>query len=194
MKYQSAIWTAVSFVLLLAACDKAPEGKKTDDHGHDHGPGSDHTHDHSNADSRGVIARLIGPDGKDAGFIELKLHDDKGDLELWIGQDAKITTPFDVPLDSQIKVKLTDKGNRTVDLRVRNRDKNEDEDGKPNLRNGKTNYFIFPGDSGQDASWLKGSTFTATTEVSIQADGKTYTTPNFVLRPHSHGSGPDHKH
>jgi hypothetical protein len=182
----------VSFVLLLSACGKKPDAKKKDDHGHAHGPGN--SHDHAAGDARGVFARLVDQDGKDAGFIELKLHDDKGDLELWIGRDAKIATPFDVPLDSRIKVLFSDKGNRTVELRVRNRDKNEDEEGKPTIRDGKTNYFIFPGDTKEDASWLKGETFSATTQVSVEADGKTYTTPNFVLRPHSHGSGHDHKH
>ena len=37
---------------------------------------------------------------------------------------------------------------KVVELRVRNATKNEDEDGTANVRAGKTNYFIFPGETG----------------------------------------------
>jgi hypothetical protein len=180
----------IAVALLTAACDKAKDDAKKDDHGHAH-EGGGHAHDQG-AGSGGVVARLVGPDGADAGYVELKLHDDKGDLELWLAKDAKIATPLDLPLDAKITVTFVDKGNRTVELRVRNRDKNEDEDGKANVREGKTNYFIFPGDSGQDASWLKGSSFLATTKVTLQSEGKALTTPAFVLKPHTHGD--DHQH
>jgi hypothetical protein len=178
---------AVGIALVLLACDKPADSKKKDSHGHGHG----HGHEHGEADD-GVVARLTDAAGKDVGFVRLKLHDDKGDLELWLARDAKLTTPFDIPPETKITVTFADKGGRTVALRVRNRDKNEDEAGKPNVRDGKTNYFIFPGDSGEDASWLKGAGFMATVKVSFESDGKPFTTPAFVLRPHTHG--PDHSH
>ncbi|HBP18002.1 MAG TPA: hypothetical protein DEA08_09440 [Planctomycetes bacterium] len=120
------------------------------------------------------------------------MHDDKGDLELWLARDAELAQPFDLPLDATITVTFTDKGNKTTTLRVRNRDKNEDEDGKANVREGKTNYFIFPGDTGEDATWLKGADFLATVKVAFTAEGKEHTTSPFVLRPHTHGDGHAH--
>ena len=153
-----------------------------------------HGHDDAGSESSGVVARFTGPDGKDAGFVRLKLHDDKGDLEIWIARDAKFAEPFDLPLDSKVTVTFVDKGGKSVELRVRNRDQNEDEEGKATVRGGRTNYFIFPGDSGQDASWLKGVAFLATVKVGFEADGKSQVTPAFVLRPHSHGDGHDHAH
>lgn len=137
--------------------------------GHDHGGGS-HDHDGGGA-SDGVLARFTQGEEK-VGYLRLKLHDDKGDLELWLARDAELAQPFDLPLDATITVTFTDKDNKTATLRVRNSDKNEDEDGKGNVREAKTNYFIFPGESGQDAAWLKGADFLATVKVAFTADGK----------------------
>jgi hypothetical protein len=139
-----------------------------------------------------------GPhDGVPAGFadglghLELKLHDDKGDLELWLTKDEAGQSPYDLPLDARITVTFGDHGGREVALAVRDGERNEDEDGQPNLRDGKTNYFIFPGDTGADASWLMGSDFVSQVFVTIEADGKTFITQPFELRPHTHGAG-DH--
>lgn len=120
------------------------------------------------------------------GHLELKLHDDKGDLELWLAKDEKMATPYDLPLDASITVTFADHGNKAVSLAVRNREQNEDEDGTPTLRDGKTNYFIFPGDTGADASWLMGADFVSQVTVKIEADGKTFVTQPFELRPHTH--------
>ena len=49
---------------------------------------------------------------------------------------------------------------------------------------GKTNYFIFPGESGQDPEWLKGEDWRGTVKVAFDADGKTYACDPFVLVPH----------
>lgn len=151
-------------------------------------------HEHGHEDS------AHGPhDGVPAGFadglghLELKLHDDKGDLELWLTKDEAGQSPYDLPLDAQITVTFGDHGDRKVALAVRDGERNEDEDGQPNLRDGKTNYFIFPGDTGADASWLMGSDFVSQVFVTIEADGKTFITQPFELRPHTHGAG-DHEH
>ena len=70
---------------------------------------------------------------------------------------------------------------------VRNTDKNEDEEGVPNMRGGATNYFIFPGESGQDPEWLVGETVTSwrgTVIATFEVGGKAYTSEPFVLVPH----------
>jgi hypothetical protein len=149
-------------------------------------PLSGHGHEHGDSPHHGVVAAFHGPDGKEAGHVELKLHDDKGDLELWIARDAKIAQPFDLPLDAAIRVVFIDHGSREVTLAVRDKDRNEDEDGTANIRDGRTNYFIFPGDSGQDATWLKGKEFQSIVTAAFEHDGRTYTSEEFVLVPHTH--------
>ena len=59
-------------------------GLPLDGHGHEHVEGPHH----------GVPATFAG--GGVSGHLELKLHDDKGDLELWLGQDIKLAKPFDL--------------------------------------------------------------------------------------------------
>ena len=139
------------------------------------------------------ILSFQGPNGAIVGYVELKLHDDKGDLELWIATDEAIETPFDLPLSAEIEVVMHDHGNKAVALKVRNTDRNEDEDGTPNNRDGKTNYFIFPGDTGADASWLMGLDFASDVTVTFSKDGTTYTAGKFHLIPHTHAAG-DHAH
>ena len=146
-------------------------------HGHAHGAGDGHTPHH------GMMAAL--PHG--AGHLELKLHDDKGDLELWLTKDAEGDEPLDLPLTSVIRVTLVhDDKPKTVELRVRDSDKNEDEDGQPNIRDGKTNYFIFPGDTGSDASWLQGKQFKSKAVVAFDLSGEEVRSARFELVPHDH--------
>ena len=164
---------------------------------HSHG-GPGHSHDadtpsHHHGPHDGMVTAFRRADGTVAGFLELKLHDDKGDLELWLARDEAITQHHDIPLDGKIYVTLKDKDDKTVTLQVRNKAKNEDEEGKPNIRGGKTNYFIFPGDTGADASWLKGLDFKSETIVNFQVDGKKYASDVFTLIPHTH-TGPGHAH
>lgn len=120
------------------------------------------------------------------GYLELKLHDDKGDLELWLGQDPRMATPFDVPVGTVVSVTLLDRGDRRVELRVRNSERNEDEAGTPNIRASRTNYFIFPTRDDEDASWLRGKDFSSRTTVEFEAEGKRYRSPVFLLHPHHH--------
>eukprot|EP00930_Biecheleria_cincta_P030424 TRINITY_DN21076_c0_g1_i5.p1 TRINITY_DN21076_c0_g1~~TRINITY_DN21076_c0_g1_i5.p1 ORF type:complete len:464 (+),score=73.59 TRINITY_DN21076_c0_g1_i5:62-1453(+) len=135
--------------------------------------------------SGGVLSPIEDADGKLAGFIELKLHDDAGDLELWLCKDGAMSQPLDFPAATDITVTFPTHGDRSVQLNVRNNDENEDEDGNPTMRDGKTNYFIFPGESGQDPSWLEDSNFRSTTIVKFTVEGNTYATPPFVLVPHT---------
>jgi hypothetical protein len=152
-----------------------------------------HGHEHGATPHDGVVAAFKGPDGQVAGHLELKLHDDKGDLELWIAKDAKIAQPMDVALDTVVHVTFIDFEDRTVEMRVRNKGRNEDEEGAPNVRSGRTNYFIFPGDSGQDAAWLTGTKFQSVVRVTLTADGRAYTSEELVLVPHTHADGSTHK-
>mmetsp|Transcript_3871 Transcript_3871/g.7806 ORF Transcript_3871/g.7806 Transcript_3871/m.7806 type:complete len:486 (-) Transcript_3871:407-1864(-) len=135
--------------------------------------------------SGGVMSVLEGADGKLAGFIELKLHDDAGDLELWLCKDGAMSQPLDFPASTTITATFATHDSRSVQLSVRNHDQNEDEDGNPNMRDGMTNYFIFPGESDQDPEFLVGEKFRSTTTVTFECEGKAYTAPPFVLVPHS---------
>jgi hypothetical protein len=132
----------------------------------------------------GIMSVLEDADGKHVGFIELKLHDDAGDLELWICKDGAMSEPLDFPASTSITVTCPTH-DKSVQLQVRNNDKNEDEDGNPTMRDGKTNYFIFPGESEQDPAWLVGAKFRSTTTVTFTSESKNYTAPPFVLVPHS---------
>lgn len=151
-------------------------------------------HGHAHAPHDGMVAPLKNANDEVVGFVELKLHDDKGDLELWLAKDREIAQPLDIPANSEIGVAFLDFGDKIATLRVRNNDQNEDEDGKPNLRNGKTNYFIFPGDSGQDPSWLMGAKFKSAVKLSFTLGGQKYTSEEFVLVPHTHADGHSHNH
>jgi hypothetical protein len=151
-----------------------------------------HGHEHAAAPHDGVVAKLMDEGGKEDGYIELKLHDDKGDLELWIAKDKYIESPMDLSLDSMVNVKFIDHDDKVVGLKVRNITKNEDEDGKGNIRAGKTNYFIYPSQDGQDSKWLMGKDFSSIVVVSFSVDGKKYTSEEFALVPHTHEDG--HKH
>jgi len=129
------------------------------------------------------------------GFLELKLHGDAGDLELWLYSQAASAaefkrgkpTPFDVPKETVVTLTFPGHGGKTVTLAVRNGDQNEDEDGKPNMRASGTNYFVFPGESGQDPAFLVGETVTSwrgMVSAAFEANGKSYAADQFVLVPH----------
>ena len=148
-------------------------------------------HPHVKTPHDGVLAELVDGD-KAIGWVELKLHDDKGDLELWLGRDKALATPIDLPLDAEVTVTFVDKDGKRVALAPRDSEKNPDEDGKANLREGKTNYFIFPGATGQDAAWLMGKDFSAQVTVTLKAGESAYQTAPFILKPHTHGPGGGH--
>ena len=143
-----------------------------------------HGHEHRDAPHHGVPAAFT--DGPVTGHLELKLHDDRGDLELWLAEDAAFNRPFDLPMDATIEIEFVDIDERKVTLIPRNRAKNEDEDGNPNVRDGKTNYFIFPGQSGSDATWLEGKEFQSIVIVRFSWSGRAFKSEEFVLKPHVH--------
>ena len=128
------------------------------------------------------------------GYLELKLHGDAGDLELFLFASAGNATawnattgkatPFDVPKETVVRLTFPSHEGKAIELRVRNGEKNEDEDGTPNMRGNGTNYFIFPGESGQDPEWLIGETWRGLVTVALEVDGKAYACDPFVLVPH----------
>ena len=71
---------AMCFLLPLAAC--GDDATKKGDHSHDGEAGdgkAGHTHEAGIGKHHGMLADFTGGDQK--GQVELKLHDDKGDLE-----------------------------------------------------------------------------------------------------------------
>ena len=91
-----------------------------------------------------------------------------------------------MPLDAGVEIELVDVGGRKITLRPRNQTENEDEDGNANIRDGKTNYFIFPGQSGEDASWLEGEEFQSIVIVRFSRGDQPFVSEEFVLKPHVH--------
>lgn len=173
-----------------------PDFEHSHEHGHEHGEDHDHEHgeEHGHGPHDGELAHLHDASDNEVGRIELKLHDDKGDLELWLTQDAEGKRPLDLPLDAIVHVTFA-APDRSVELRVRNTEQNEDEDGTATVRDGKTNYFIFPGASGSDASWLVGADFHAQVTIHFERGGTPHQTGSFLLVPHGAGDhGHDHDH
>ena len=144
-----------------------------------------HGHEHEHGPHDGNTAKFS--DGKGTtGHLELKLHDDKGDLELWLAKDDHITEPFDVPLGTTVQIFFIDVGGREISLRPRNTEENEDESGNANVRGGKTNYFVYPTSGDDDASWLRGKDFNSIVTVAFSAGGVDYRSEEFVVAPHAH--------
>lgn len=133
----------------------------------------------------GILTVLEGEQGK--GYLELKLHDDAGDLELWLYSSTLggKPTPLDVPTATVVAVTFPSHGDKAIEMRIRNAAQNEDEAGTPNMRGGGTNYFIFPGESGADPAWLQGEKWRGVAKVSFEVDGKPWTCDPFVVVPHT---------
>jgi hypothetical protein len=188
---QHKAWACILITTALAATSYGHSGAAHNHghgHGHKHSNTKEHSHPGKHAHHKTAHHGVSAPFRSDkalAGFVELKLHDDKGDLELWLTKDEEGTRPYDLPIGTVVKVTFPQLG-KTVELKVRNMEKNEDEDGNPNIRKGKTNYFIFPGDTGADASFLLGKKFKSDAVVSFSIERGDYTTKSFELHPHSH--------
>ena len=129
----------------------------------------------------GFLFPVFDVDGKQNATVEIKLHDDAGDLEVWLkkggydGEALLLPTATILTLDFPAL-------DRNVTLAVRDHERNEDESGNSTVVEAKTNYFVFPGETGVDATWLMGAEFAAKVELSFTSS----TTGSFVLRPHIH--------
>ena len=142
--------------------------------------GMPHIHANEGPNS-GVLYPVFDHTGNQTGTIEIKLHDDAGDLEVWLkrggyeGDAWRLPTATILTLDFPVL-------DRNVTLAVRDQDRNEDESGASTIVDGNTNYFVFPGETKSDASWLMGADFAAKVELSFGDKS----TGIFVLRPHIH--------
>ena len=132
----------------------------------------------------GLVSAFYSPEGKVSGYLELKLHYDQGDLELWLAKDRNIKHPFDLSLESTVTVTFLDHWGKSATLRIRNTNKNEDEDGNRNIRDNRTNYFIFPGTNGAESKWLMGKGFKASVVLSFSHENTTFGSDIFTLVPH----------
>ncbi|MCO4762359.1 MAG: hypothetical protein KC502_12690 [Myxococcales bacterium] len=157
---------------------------------HVHGPGG---HTHAKTRHGGIVGRIGGKNAPIDGYVELKLHGDKGDLELWLSKDEEGKEPLDVAMNTQLSVKFIDKGNRTVALAVRDKTTNKDESGQANVRGAKTNYFIFPS-KGEASAWLQGKAFSSIVIVRVTTAGKATNSAELMLQPHSHDDHGGHDH
>lgn len=142
--------------------------------------GMPHIHANEGPNS-GFLFPAFDVEGKQTGTIEIKLHDDAGDLEVWLKKGGYEGEPWRLPLDTTLTLDFPAES-KTVTLVVRDTERNEDESGESTIFEGATNYFIFPGETGTDASWLMGADFAAKVELSFAGA----TTGSFVLRPHVH--------
>jgi len=142
--------------------------------------GMPHTHANEGQNG-GYLHPLFHRDGTQVGTLEIKLHDDAGDLEAWITQGGHDGEPWRMPLDTVLSLTFPDIG-KEVNLAVRDRERNNDESGQSTIRDGATAYFIFPGETGADASWLSGADLAANAELQFEDT----TTGSFILRPHVH--------
>ena len=149
----------------------------------EHSPHQDHDFEKPTGPHQGIIAEFFNSKGQSLGYLEIKLHDDKGDLELWLAKDQRGTQPFDLPLNSSIEVTFLDKS-RSVTMRVRNKAINEDENGITNVRDGETNYFVFPGEVRVDTRWLIGKEFKSSIIISFGDGSQTCASDVFTLTPH----------
>jgi len=142
-------------------------------------------HVHANeGPNDGFLHPLFGPDGAQVGTAEIKLHDDAGDVEVWLTRGGRGGAVWDLPVATTLAMDFPSLGKRLV-LAVRDTTENADESGAPTVRAGATNYFVFPGETGADASWLQGGDFASKAVLDFEGAS----TGEFVLRPHVHHEG-----
>ena len=132
----------------------------------------------------GFLHPVFDSDGSQVGTVEIKLHDDAGDIEVWLTRGGHGGNPWRLPLDTSLALSFADL-KKEVTLAVRDRVSNKDESGSSTIEEGATAYFVFPGATGADASWLIGSEFAAKAELWFG----NVSTGSFILRPHVHEAG-----
>jgi len=132
----------------------------------------------------GFLHPLFAAGGKQIGTGEIKLHDDAGDVEIWLTQGGRGGDPWDLPVATILTMEFPGLG-KSITLAVRDAETNADESGAATVRDGATNYFVFPGGTGADPEWLMGEEFAA--KAILRFEGAA--TDEFVLRPHVHRDG-----
>ncbi len=129
----------------------------------------------------GFLHPIFDGGGKQVGTAEIKLHDDAGDIEVWLTQGGHGGEPWLLPVETSLAMDFP-AIEKQVTLAVRDNERNEDESGASTIIDGATAYFIFPGETGADASWLMGAEFAAKAELRFEEA----TTGSLILRPHVH--------
>ncbi|MEM6673163.1 MAG: hypothetical protein AAF726_09975 [Planctomycetota bacterium] len=139
-------------------------------------------HVHANEGEKGgFLFPVFDAEGEQVGTCEIKLHDDAGDIEVWLSRGGYDGEPWRLPVSTSLSLRFADL-DKDVTLSVRDEERNEDESGAVTVVAGATDYFVFPGETGVDAAWLMGKEFAAKAEL-VVGDS---TTGVFVLRPHVH--------
>ena len=139
-------------------------------------------HIHANEGTNGgFLYPIFDDNGKQTGTVEIKLHDDAGDLEVWLKRGGYEGDPWLVSSKTVLTLNFPALDKRVI-LAVRDHERNEDESGASTIVEGNTNYFVFPGATETDATWLMGADFAAKGELIFENT----TTGLFVLRPHIH--------
>jgi hypothetical protein len=123
--------------------------------------------------------------GTRRGFIELKFDPNTAELELWIANDHAIKRPIYLPADAEVMVSLEAPAHH-LRLVLRDRERNEDFNGTPNMRDGKTYYFTFPGDSDEESSWLMDDEIDTPATVTFVIDGEPVVVGPFRLVKEQH--------
>lgn len=147
--------------------------------------GMPHIHANEGPNS-GFLQPVFDAEGTQVGTAEIKLHDDAGDVEVWLTHGGFGGEPWRLSVDTTLVLTFPDL-EQEVTLAVRDRVRNEDESGAATVVDATTNYFLFPGETGVDASWLMGEDFAALAELRIAEA----TTGPFILRPHVHRENGD---
>jgi hypothetical protein len=139
-------------------------------------------HIHANeGPNGGFFYPVFDTGGGQIGTAEIKLHDDAGDIEIWLTQGGRGGAPWRFGLDTILTLDFPALGKQAT-LAVRDREKNADESGASTIESGQTHYFVYPGATGADAAWLTGAEFAAKAELRFVGG----TTGSIVLRPHVH--------
>ncbi|MDF3129695.1 hypothetical protein P0Y35_10860 [Kiritimatiellaeota bacterium B1221] len=140
----------------------------------------------------GWMIKLYSPEGVHSGWAEVKLHDDKGDIEVRYQEVEDPAKPLLLPPET-VNVLLFPELKLQADLFVRNLDENEDEDGVPTLMNGETHYFIFPTREDQDPKPFLGKKFASPARLLLGDPSEPQLmSPGFLLLPHVHGAEGHH--
>ena len=109
--------------------------------------GMPHIHANEGPNS-GFLYPVFDQAGNQTGTIEIKLHDDAGDLEVWLKRGGYKGDPWLLPTATASHFPVLD---RNVSLAVRDQDRNEDESGRP-PSSMEIPITCFPGETESDAS------------------------------------------
>ncbi|MEM6277895.1 MAG: hypothetical protein AAF733_00350 [Verrucomicrobiota bacterium] len=138
----------------------------------------------TNGPNKGRLHPVFGGDGMQIGRAEIKLHGDSGKVEVWLTSGGYEGPVWDLPTDSVLTMAFPDLGKR-IRLAVHDSTENRDEGGNVTVREGATNYFVFPAGTEVDTSWLIGPEFAAKAVLDLEVGS----TGLVTLRPHSQGKG-----